>query len=215
MNWDWQFAWNCIPTLLDGLRVTVVVSLLATGIALVVGLCIAIGRNSRVRFVAPVLRFVVDFLRGTPLLIQLFFLFYVLPTWGLTMSPFVTGLIGLSLPASAYMSEAYRAGIASVPTGQWEAATVLGLPRRDVWVKVIVPQAIRPVVPALTNYAILMFKNSAILSVITVNELLRQGLTIGSDTFRYIEPLTLVGLFYLVISYPLSLGVRRMERRLA
>lgn len=215
MSWDWGFAWDIIPTLLKGLLITLEVSLLSTAIALIVGLLIAIARNSGVPLVNSVLRFVVDFLRGTPLLIQLYFLFYVLPTWGLVMSPFVTGVVGLSLAASAYMSEAYRAGIASVPRGQWEAATVLGLPRREVWLKVIVPQAVRPVIPALTNYAILMFKNSAILSVITVNELLHQGLTIGSETYRYVEPLTLVGLFYFIISYPLSLGVRRMERKLA
>jgi polar amino acid transport system permease protein len=215
MNWSWSFAWHIVPTLLSGLKVTVEASLLASVIALTLGLFIAVVRYQRVLLVSPVLALVCDFLRGTPLLIQLYFLFYVLPKYGLVMSPFLTGVIALGLYTSAYTSEVYRAGIQSVARGQWEAAAVLGLPRRETWRSVIIPQAIKPTLPALGNYAILMFKSSAVLAVITVNELLSTGLAIGNVTYRYLEPLTLVGLFYWMVSYPLSLLVRRLERALA
>src|SRR5205807_1297535 len=132
---------------------------------------------------------VVEFIRNTPLLVQLFFFFYVLPTVGVTFSPLTTGVIGLGLHYSTYTAEVYRAGIDGVPVGQWEAATALSLPRRRTWTAVILPQAIRRVVPALGNYVIAMFKDTPMLAAITVLDMLKQAQEVGAESFRYTEPI--------------------------
>lgn len=157
---------------------------------------------------------VVEFIRNTPLLVQLFFLFFVLPGWGLTFAPLTTGVIGLGLHYSTYTSEVYRAGIDGVPPGQWEAATALSLPRRRTWTAVILPQAFRRVVPALGNYVIAMFKDTPLLAGITVADMLFQANSISATTFDYLEPITVVGILFVVISYPTSLLLRALERRL-
>lgn len=214
MTWDWDFAWSVMPDLLSGFLVSIEASLLASFVALGLGLVWAVLRYAKVPFVSPIVGLCVEFVRGTPLLVQLFFLFYVLPRYGLTLSPFVTGFIGLGLNFSAYAAEVYRAGLESVPRGQWEAATVLGLPARRRWLGVILPQAIRNVVPPLGNYVVLMFKESAILSAITVADVVHQANSIGSEQFRYTEPLTLVALLFLAVSYPAARAIRRLETRL-
>jgi polar amino acid transport system permease protein len=215
MTWDWQFAWDTVPTLLRGLVITLEASALATLLAMTLGLAIAIIRYLRVPVLSPVLTAFVYFVRGTPVLVQLYFLFYVLPLYGLTLSPLATGVIGLGLHFSTYAAEVYRAGIESVPRGQWDAVNALGLGRWTVWMRVILPQAIRPIGPGLGNYVILMFKESALLSVITVHELLYEGLDVGNLSYRYLEAMTLCGLLYWVISYPSAKLIRRWEGRLA
>jgi polar amino acid transport system permease protein len=157
---------------------------------------------------------VVEFIRNTPLLVQLFFLFFVLPSWGLTFGPLATGVIGLGLHYSTYTAEVYRAGIDAVPTGQWEAATALSLPRSRTWIAVILPQAFRRVVPALGNYVIAMFKDTPMLAAITVGDMLFKANEIGATTFDYMEPITVVGVLFILISYPTSLLLRVLERRL-
>jgi polar amino acid transport system permease protein len=147
------------------------------------------------------------------LLVQLYFLFYVLPSLGLALSPLTTGILGLGLHYAAYCSEVYRAGIESIPRGQWEAATALNLGRFTTTFKVILPQAIPPVVPALGNYLVAMFKDTPLLSAITVLEMLQQAKILGSESFRYIEPLTLVGLAFLVMSLLAAVAIRALERR--
>jgi polar amino acid transport system permease protein len=213
VTWDWHYAWSLLPTLASGLKVTVEATMAASIVAMMVGFLLAIARRAGGPLGALV-AVVVEFLRGTPLLIQLFFLFYIAPRYGLTFSPLMTGVIGLGAYYSAYTSEAYRAGIASVPQSQWDACTVLNLSRARTWTDVIGPQAVRAVIPALGNYVIGMFKDSAILSTITVSELLQHGQTAGALTYRYLEPFTLVGAMYLALSYPSSVLVRQLERRL-
>jgi polar amino acid transport system permease protein len=160
---------------------------------------------------SPLVQLFVEFVRGTPFLVQLFFLFYVLPTWGLTFTAFITGVIGLAVFNSAPISEIYRAGIEDVPGGQWEASLTLGLPLRRVWLGIVLPQAVRTVLPMLGNVGIGMFKETAVLSTITVMELLAQAVDIGSMHFRYIEPLTMVGTFYFLVSYILARLLRPLE----
>jgi polar amino acid transport system permease protein len=157
----------------------------------------------------------VEFIRSTPLLIQIYLVFYVLPQWGLTLSPLATGVVALGLHYGAYMSEVYRAGIDAVAPGQRDAAVALNLGRWHAFRRIILPQAIRPVVPALGNYVIAMFKDTPMLSTITVLELLNVARNIGSETFRYVEPLTLVGAFFLVASLLAARLVRAVERRMA
>ena len=161
----------------------------------------------------PPVWFFVQFIRGTPLLIQLYFLFYLLPNWGLTLSALPTGIIGLGLFYSSYTAEIYRAGIEDLPPGQWEASLVLGLPIRRVWLGIILPQAIRAVLPVLGNVVISMFKQSALLSTITVMELLAQGMSAGTIFYRFVEPLTMVGAFYFLVSYLSARAVRSLEAR--
>jgi polar amino acid transport system permease protein len=170
-------------------------------------------RIAQLRIISPAVWLLVEFIRGTPLLIQLYFLFYVLPTWGLTVSALATGVIGLGLFFSAYTAEIYRAGIEDLPIGQWEAALTLGLPVRRAWIGIILPQAVRAVLPVLGNVVISMFKQTALLSTITVLELLAQGRSIGQMTYRFVEPLTLVGLFYFVVSYAAARGLRALEAK--
>ncbi|MNJ62503.1 putative glutamine ABC transporter permease protein GlnM [compost metagenome] len=158
---------------------------------------------------------VIEFVRSTPLLIQVYFLFYVLPSYGLNMTALVAGTLGIALHYACYTAEVYRAGLDSVPRGQWEAVTALNLSPWKAYRDVILPQAIRPIVPALGNYLIAMFKDTPVLSAITVVEIMQQAKNIGSESFRYLEPITLVGLFFLTISIVLAFGVRQVESRTA
>jgi polar amino acid transport system permease protein len=215
MIWDWAFAFSIVPELLQGLGITVEVTLIGTVIAMVVGLLVAVIRFSGVPVLRQLFGFFVEFVRGTPLLVQAYFAFYVLPLSGVKLSPMVTGIIVMGINYSAYTAEVYRAGIESVPRGQWEAATALSLPLRRRWQSVVLPQAVRNVIPALGNYLVQMFKDTAILSAITVPELLNHATAIGSSSYRFLEAYTLVGILFLVVSYPAARLIRRLELRLA
>ena len=210
-QWDWAFVLSIVPQLLQGLKITVFATLIGFVASLLLGLVWTLLRLAQVPILSPLVQLFVEFVRGTPFLVQLFFLFYVLPTWGLTFTALITGIIGLTIFNSAPISEIYRAGIENVATGQWEASLTLGLPVRRVWLGIILPQAVRTVLPMLGSVGIGMFKETAVLSTITVMELLAQAVDIGSAYFRYIEPLTLVGCFYFVVSYTLARAVRRLE----
>lgn len=214
MNFDWAFAIETLPRLLRALQVTALATITGMMLASVLGLVWIVLRRSHVGLVAVSAYWIVEFVRSTPILVQIYFLFYMLPSFGVSLSPFFTGFIALGVHYSAYMAEVYRAGIESVPTGQWEAARALSLSGRQTWTKVILPQAIPPVIPALGNYLIAMFKDTPMLSAITLHELLGTAKIIGSETFRYLEPLTLVGILFLVLSLASSFAVRRLESRL-
>jgi polar amino acid transport system permease protein len=211
---DWQFAWRILPDLLRASRYTIGITLAGFAIALVFGLLLAVLRRSRLRLLSWPSAFLVEFIRSTPLLIQLYFLFYVLPDYGLTLSPIATGTLGIGLHYSCYVAEVYRAGLNAVPRGQWEAAKALSLSPWHAYRDIILPQAVRPIIPALGNYLVAMFKDTPVLSAITVVELMLQAKNIGSQTFRYIEPITMAGLFFLIISVSVAMLVRRIETRL-
>lgn len=145
---------------------------------------------------------------------QLFFLFFVLPDWGIQFSALTTGTVAIGVHYSTYTAQVYRAGIDAVPVGQWEAATALSLPLTRTWTAVILPQAIRRVLPALGNYVIAMLKDTPLVVAISVLDLLGQARMEGGMTFQYNEALTVVGVAFIVIAYPASLLVRALERRL-
>jgi len=147
--------------------------------------------------------------------VQLYFIFYVLPLAGLTLGAMTTGIIALGLNYSAYIAEVYRAGIDGVPIGQWEAARSLSLSRRDTWLRVVLPQAVPPMVPVLGNYVIGMFKDTPLLATITIPEMFNAAMQVAGSTYRYNEPYTLVALIFLAMSYPASLVVQRLETRFA
>jgi polar amino acid transport system permease protein len=165
------------------------------------------------RVVAVIVRWFVEFVRSTPLLVQIFFLYFGLPTLGVVLPALVVGVIALGVHYACYTSEVYRAGIEAVPRGQWEAATALSLPRSRVWTGVVLPQAIPRVIPALGNYVISMFKEVPLLIGVGILDVVGRAQEAGDTYFRYVEPYTMAGLFFLLLSYPASLLVRRLERR--
>lgn len=213
MIWDWDFAIGILPSLLRGLRLTLIITFSAFGISLVLGLFVSVFRFLKIPVLSHLLNFYVSFIRGTPLLVQAYLVFFVLPYYGIILDPVPTAIVVLGINYSAYIAEVFRSGIEQLAKGQWEAARALSLSTRRTWTRIVIPQAIRPIIPVLGNYLIQMFKDSAILSAITVLELLGTGLQIGSRTFRYLEPITLVGLLFLAVSVPSSLLVRRLERK--
>lgn len=215
MIWDNNFAISVLPVLLQGLWTTVHITLLGTLLAAGLGLVFAVLRRLSIPVVSKVVSFLVVFVRGTPLLVQAYVAFFVLPAYGVSFDALTTGIVVIGVNYSAYMAEVYRSGIQGVPAGQWEAATALSLPGSRTWGRIILPQAIRTVVPMLGNYLIQMFKDSAVLSAITVVELMATAQAIGSSSFRYLEPLTLAALLFLAVSYPASRLVNRLERRYA
>ncbi len=213
MDWDWAFVWRIIPTLLEGVKITILATILGSILAAGVGLAIALLRRSPNNWISRPTAFFAEFIRGTPLLVQLYFLFYLLPDIGLTLSPLVAGVIGLGLHYGTYTAEVYRAGIDNVPRGQWEAAKACNLTPAQSWTRIILPQALPPMIPALANYFIAMFKETPLLSAITILELMNQARSIANFNYRYIEPITLVGVFFLVISLISVVGLRWLEKR--
>ncbi len=211
---DWGYATEVFPQLIVAMRVTIAAALGGMGIALVLGLVWAVLRRLPWRPAALAATWFVEFVRSTPLLVQLYFFFYLLPDYGLRMSAFVTGVLALGLHYSAYTAEVYRAGIDGVPRGQWEAARALNLSPATTFFRVVLPQAIPPILPALGNYLIAMFKETPLLSAITVIEVLGTAKNLGSENFRYLEPVTIVGGLFLAVSLVASQGVRRLERRI-
>lgn len=213
MEWDWNFVRQIFPTLVEGVKITIVATVLGSILAAIVGLGIALLRRSQTRAISRSVGFAAEFIRGTPLLVQLYFIFYVLPDAGITLSPMVAGVIGLGLHYGTYTAEVYRAGIDNVPRGQWEAAKACNLNSTQTWTRVILPQAVPPMIPAFANYFIAMFKETPLLSAITVLELMNQAKSVANSSYRYIEPMTLVGAFFLAISLVSVILLRWLERR--
>lgn len=213
--WDWNYAVAILPELLRALKMTVAATFGGFTIALALGLLLTAATRSRSKLVSLPAKGFIVFIRNTPLLIQLFFLYYSLPVLtGIALPAFYVGIIGLGLHYSTYLAEVYRSGIDAVPKGQWEAAVALNYTRLQTWGRIILPQAIPPVIPIMGNYLIVMFKETPLLSAITLVELLLTAKNIVSQSFRVFEPFTLVGILFLAISYPASLLVGRLEKRM-
>lgn len=215
MTWDWSYAVLILPKLLAAAVVTIEAALGGFALALVAGLLLAAGRSAQARAISIPVGLFVEGVRSTPLLIQLYFIYFGLPQFGIYPTPFLTGVIAIGLHFSTYVSEVYRAGLEATPRGQWEAATALNLSGFDRFVRIILPQAIPPIVPALGNYLVVMIKDTPVLAAISVLELLQTARQVASQSFRYLEPLTMVGVFFLVLSVAAGFGIRWVERRLA
>ncbi|RLP25961.1 ectoine/hydroxyectoine ABC transporter permease subunit EhuD [Mesorhizobium sp. YM1C-6-2] len=213
MIWDWAFALEILPTLARAAVVTIQATLLGFVIAALLGLAIAVARIAvpRAGWAISVL---VELIRSTPLLIQIFFLYFVLPNFGIVLDAFAAGVIAIGVHYAAYCSEVYRAGFDNIPRGQWEASIALNLSAWTTFKDIIIPQAIPPVVPALGNYLVALFKETPLLSAIAVLELMQTAKIIGSETFRYTEPITLVGLFFLAMSLVSAMLIRGVEELL-
>lgn len=212
---DWGFIGEHIPDLLRGLQYTILATVIGYAVALVLGLLVAITRRSAPRPIAWTVHWIMEFIRCTPLLVQLFFVFYVLPGIGISLSPLTAGIIALGVHYAAYTAEVYRSGIEGIPQGQWEASRALSLAPRRVWTAVILPQAIRRVIPALGNYLIAMFKDTPLLFAITVPEMLFEASQLGGTNFKYLEMITTVGVLFIIVSVLSAVLIRILERRYA
>lgn len=212
--WDWNYVAQILPQLLQASLKTLGITLVGFLIAIVLGLFLAIGRRSRHRVIVWPVTLLIEFIRSTPLLIQVYFLYYVLPNYGVNMSAMQAGILGIGLHYACYLAEVYRGGLDAVPRSQWEAVVALNFAPWTAYRTIILPQAVRPILPPLGNYLIAMLKDTPVLSAITVVEIMQQAKNVGSESFRYLEPITLVGLFFLALSVALAYLVRRLEVRL-
>jgi polar amino acid transport system permease protein len=214
MFWDWSYTWEILPILARASLITIQATVIGFVLAAILGLVFAILRMSKNPWISVPVSGFVEFIRSTPLLIQIFFLFFVFPEFGITLSAMVAGILALGLHNGPYCSEVYRAGLENIPKGQWEACTALNLSPYDSFKDIIIPQAIPPIIPALGNYLVALFKETPLLSAIAVLELMQTAKILGSEHFRYIEPITLVGAFFLVFSLIAAAGIRRVEAAL-
>jgi len=204
-----------MPLLLQGAVITVLLSVASMPLAIVAGLLVAIGRLYGPTLLRYPLGWYVEITRGTPLVLQLYVLFFLLPELGLSLPALAAAILGLAGNYAAYEAEIYRAGLQAIPRGQMEAALSLGMSRGLALRRIVVPQAVRLVIPPVTNDFIALFKDTAVCSVITVVELSKQYYIHAQSTGAVIELGCVTALFYLAMSYPLTILVRRLERRLA
>jgi polar amino acid transport system permease protein len=209
--WDWEYVWQAFPYLYKGAIVTVEATLIGFSIALILGLVFALIRQSPNRLVSTAMAEIVEFIRSTPLLLQIFFIYFVGPQFGIVIPAWIAGIGVLGIHYAAYCSEVYRAGIEAVDAGQWEASTALNLSPARVWRAIILPQAIPPIVPGLGNYFIGMFKDTPILAAIAILEMLQQAKNFGAENYRYIEAITMAGFFYLFFSLVASAIVQSVS----
>lgn len=203
------------PLLVGAVTGTVPLTLLSFAFGLVIALVVALMRLSHLRALSALARAYVSVVRGTPLLVQLFIIFYALPSFGVVIDPFPSAVVAFSLNVGGYASEAIRAAILAVPRGQWEAAQTVGMGYRLTMRRVVLPQALRVAVPTLSNTFISLVKDTSLASTIMVTEMLRRAQEIAAPTYAFLELYTLAAAIYWVICFVLSAGQTRLERHLS
>jgi polar amino acid transport system permease protein len=209
----WKDASEFLPILLEGLRLTIVVTIGSLALSTVLGLVWALMRVSGVKVLVLVAKTVVNVIRGIPILVQLFYIYFVLPELGIMLTALQASIIGLGIAYSAYQSENFRAGIEAIDHGQIEAAQSLGMGWGLTMRRVILPQAVRIMLPPYGNTMVMMLKDSSQASTITVADLTLKGQMLAASTFKNSTVFTLVAALYLVMSVPLILLVARMEKK--
>lgn len=218
---NWQFVssldfgalWVYRYALLQGLVSTLALVGIAVSLGMIFGTLLAMGTQQPITPVRWLIVAYVELFRNTPLVLQLFWIHFGLPRLtGLSTTAFETGFIAITLQSSAYLADVARAGIEAVPKGQWEAADALGLSTRTKWLEIVLPQALRIIIPPLANIAVGYFKASAALALLSAGELTTVGSRIAQHSFRPIEAFTVVGLIYLALGYVLSTLTFRLER---
>jgi His/Glu/Gln/Arg/opine family amino acid ABC transporter permease subunit len=211
---DWSVVWDNRWRFVEGCEVTVMLTAATMAIALPGGLLLALLRLSPIRVVSSATTGFVEFFRATPLILQIYWVFYVLPAaFDITLSEFATALLGLSLNVSAFNSETFRAGILSIRPGQWNAALALGMTKTQVLRKIILPQAVIRVLPALASTWVSLFKDTSLVSIIAVADLSYVSLKIRSETYRVLEVLTAMAGLYCLMGYPQAKLVDWIHRR--
>ena len=211
---DWAIVQIAVPLLGRGLLVTLQIALVSGVLALLFGFTLGLLSLSQIRPVEIAVAAFVDFIRGTPLLIQIFLVFFVLPIVGIRLHEITAGILALAINTSAYVAETVRGGVGSVERGQTEAAKSIGMRRPAILMYILLPQALRPMLPPLTNELISMLKNTSLLSVISVYELTRAGQAIVSTHFAPFEVFLLLAIYYYVTVKILSALSRRLEARM-
>jgi polar amino acid transport system permease protein len=214
-HWDFSFLWMYRWLLVTGLGVTVLYTVASILAGLVLGLGVGLMRLSRSWFVnAPLIAYIEAF-RCTPLLVQIIWFYYAFPVLvGLDIPAAVAGFLVLSLYTGAFYAEIFRGGVLSIERGQWDAARAIGMRRRQVLRTVILPQAIKRMIPPFMNQSIIQLKNTSLVSTIAVSDLLYQGTLITSATYRPLETYTTVAVIYFAVLFPLTLAAQAVERRL-
>ena len=213
MNFDLQFAISTIPLILSALFTTVWVTIVSSIGASILGFAWEILRRLN-RPLSYLMRFVIDAIRATPLLVQIYFLYFVLPYYNVTLPALVVGVLALSVYYSGYLAEVFKAGIDAIDPGQFEAAKVLGIGRVDTIFLVILPQMLRNIAAPMGNYFISLLKATPYLAVIAVPEMFGSALDIASETFRYAEPVLVAGLIFLALAVAIAQAVKVLEQRL-
>lgn len=214
MSLDWWVIWEYRAAFATGVLNTVLLTVITMLISIPGGLVVMLLRDSRISILRGVATGYVELFRATPLILLIYWTFYVLPVLtGMNLPPMATGLLALSLIVSAYNSETFRAGVNSIRKGQSDAALALGMSDAQVMVKVILPQAIRRVLPIFANTWVSLFKDTSLISVIAVNELSYAALQVRSQTFRILEVLTAMAVIYWALGYPQAKLVDWINRR--
>lgn len=214
MTFDWSVIWTYRAQFLDGVVTTVLLTILTMAISIPGGMCLMLLRLSPNRLLQTLATAYVEFMRSTPLILLIYWSFYVLPVaTGISINPFATGLIALSMIVSAYNSETFRAGVGSIRKGQWDAARALGMAPSQVLITVVLPQALRRVLPIFASTWVSLFKDTSLISVIAVSELSYVSLQLRAQTFRILEILTAMACIYWLLGYPQAKFVDWLNRR--
>jgi polar amino acid transport system permease protein len=216
MPYQWRFdvVWQALPFMLQGLGMTVLLTVISMAISLALGLLVSLARLSKSRLATVPAWAYTEFFRGTPFLVQLLWVYYSLPILtGLRFSSFVSGLIALSINLGAFIAEIFRAGITSIEKGQREAALALGMTWWQMMVRIILPQAVRRVIPPLGSMWVSLFKDTSLVSVIAVSELMYQAKLVSIDTYRPMEVYTVLAAIYFLVTYPQARFVDRLFQR--
>ncbi|MSP93154.1 MAG: transporter substrate-binding domain-containing protein [Myxococcales bacterium] len=211
-GWEVVRKYGAILTQSAGM--TVVLAALSFPLAILLGMLVAVGRLYGPLWLRPILTIYVEFLRGTPVMLQLYFIFFFLPEIGIAVPAFWTGVLGLAINYSAYESEIYRAGLQAIPPGQMEAALSLGMSRATALRHIIVPQAFRIVIPPVVNDFIALFKDTSVCSVVTIVELTKRFSVLSMSTQATVELMVITAVLYLLMSYPMSVVARHIEKKL-
>ena len=214
MTFDWNVIWTSLPRLLDGALMTIWLAVVTMMLAIPGGLILAFMRLSRLRPVAGLATVFVEFFRATPLILQIYWIYYVLPAYfDVRLSQLATAILGLTCNVSAFNSETFRAGIVSIRKGQWNAARAIGMTELQVMRHIVLPQAVMRVLPALASTWVSLFKDTSLVSIISVAELSYVSLKIRSETYRILEVLTAMAVLYWLMGYPQAKLVDWLHRR--
>ena len=211
-EWRWDFAVEILPSMLWATLNTILAAGIGYAIAAVVGLLFLLGQRTPIKIVNMINREIVEFIRSTPLLIQLFFVYFVLPQFGITLSAWVCGMITIGLHFGTYLSEVYRGALEGVPKTQWEACRALNFSTFYTYRKIVLPQAFPIAIPGMGNYLVGIFKDTPLLSTIGVAELFHAATAVGGYHYRYLEPYTIVGIIFLTLSIPAAIWIRKIEK---
>ena len=211
-EWKWDFAFQILPQMLWATLNTIMAAGIGYGIAAVVGLLFLLGQRTPYKLINILIREIVEFIRSTPLLIQLFFVYFVGPQFGITLSAWVSAMITIGLHFGTYLSEVYRGALEGVPKAQWEACRALNFTTLYTYRRIVLPQAFPIAIPGMGNYLVGIFKDTPLLSTIGVAELFHAATAVGGYHYRYLEPYTIVGIIFLTLSVPAAMGIRKLEK---